>query len=60
MPQPTAYRTPQMYAIPKVHKQFIHMPPIRSIVSQCGSILKPIATFLDHVLQPLAESYPDT
>ena len=59
LPQSTAHQTPQMYGIPKIHKPFTHMPPIRPIVSQCNSVLKPISSFLDHVLQPLAQSYPD-
>ena len=59
MPQLRAYPIPVMYGIPKIHKQFIDIPPIRPIVSQCSSVLKPMATFLDHTLQPLAQSYPD-
>ena len=59
MPQSTTYPIPLMYGIPKIHKQFIVFPPIRPIVSQCGSVLKSIATFLDYMLQPLAQSYPD-
>ena len=52
-------RTPQFYGIPKLHKKYIKLPPMRPIVSQTMSILSPTASFLDHVLQPLAQSYPD-
>lgn len=50
---------PQLYGIPKVHKKFANFPPIRPIVSQTNALLGPSARFLDHVLQPLAQSYPD-
>ena len=52
-------RTPQFYGIPKIHKKYTHLPPMRPIVSQTLSILSPTACFLDHVLQPLAQSYTD-
>ena len=52
-------QTPQFYGIPKIHKQFTHLPPVRPIVAQTNSILSLSASFIDHVLQPLARSYPD-
>ena len=52
-------RIPQFYGLPKVHKQFTHLPPLRPIISQSGSLLSPTAQFIDHVLQPLARSYTD-
>ena len=33
---------PQFYGIPKIHKAFVKVPPVRPIVSQCTSLLKPI------------------
>ena len=50
---------PQFYGIPKIHKKFTNFPPIRPIVSQTNSLLGPTARFLDHILQPLAQSYDD-
>ena len=50
---------PRFYGIPKIHKKYTHLPPLRPIVSQTLSILSPSAQFIDHVLQPLACSYPD-
>ena len=52
-------RTPQFYGIPKVHKEFELLPPIRPIVAHTQSILSPTAHLIDHILQPLAQSYPD-
>ena len=52
-------RIPQFYGIPKIHKKFTKLSPMRPIVSQSSSILSPTAQFIDHVLQPLAHSYPD-
>ena len=57
--EPKHSRVPQFYGIPKIHKKFAKVPPVRPIVSQCNSILTPTAKFIDHVLQPLAQSYPD-
>lgn len=53
------HRMPQFYGLPKLHKDFLHTPPIRPIVSHCNSLLSHTATLIDHVLQPLAQSYPD-
>ena len=53
------YQIPQLYGLPKIHKQFNHLPPLRPIISHCDSILNPTAHFLDHCLQPIAQSYPD-
>ena len=52
-------RIPQFYGIPKIHKQFEMLPPMRPIVSHTQSLLAPAARLIDHVLQPLAQSYTD-
>ena len=57
--EPDHCRIPQFYGIPKIHKEFSNIPPVRPIISQCSSLLNPTARFIDHVLQPLAQSYPD-
>lgn len=56
---PKQPRTPQFYGIPKIHKAYTHLPPLRPIVSQTNSLLSPTAHFIDHLLQPLTQSYPD-
>ena len=53
------HQTPQLYGLPKLHKQFDILPPLRPIISHCNSSLNPTARLLDHCLQPLAQSYPD-
>ena len=58
-PSHTHNQTPRFYGIPKTHKQFEKLPPLRPIVSHCNSLLEPSAQLLDHTLQPLAQSYPD-
>ena len=50
---------PRFYGIPKIHKEFTTIPPLRPIVSQTQSLLTPSAKFIDHILQPIACSYPD-
>ena len=50
---------PQFYGIPKIHKTFTSLPPIRPIVSQTEAPLSHTAQLIDHVLQPLAQTYPD-
>ena len=52
-------RIPHFYGIPKIHKKYTNLPPMRPIVSQSSSLLAPSAQLIDHVLQPLARSYPD-
>ena len=56
---PKKPRTPQFNGIPKMHKQCNNLPPMRPIVSQSSSLLSPSAQLIDHILQPLACSYPD-
>lgn len=55
----TNFQIPQFYGLPKIHKQFQHLPPLRPIIAQCNSQLNPTAKLLDHCLQPLAKSYSD-
>lgn len=59
LPKPQNNQTPKMYGLPKVHKKFKSLPPMRPIVAQSGSPLLPSAQFIDHTLQPLAQSYKD-
>ena len=58
-PKPSHTQAPRFYGIPKIHKSFIRLPPIRPIVSHLNSLLSPSARFIDHVLQPVARSYID-
>ena len=55
---PDKPRTPRFYGLPKIHKQFTQLPPVRPKVSQTLARLTP-AKLIDHLLQPLAQSYPD-
>ena len=56
---PQNYRIPQFYGIPKMHKEYTQLPPMRPIVSQTLSPLTATAKYIDHALQPLAQTYPD-
>ena len=58
-PQAKNKRTPRFYGIPKIHKPYTNLPPIRPIVSHSNSLLSPSAKFIDHLLQPLARTYHD-
>ena len=58
-PKTSERQVPKFYGIPKIHKSFERIPPIRPIVAQCNSMLSPTAKFIDHVLQPLSQSYQD-
>ena len=51
------YRTPQIYGMPKVHKNEVPAP-LRPVVSQCGSLLSIVSTYLDFKLQPLTAHVP--
>ncbi len=58
---PKIHRIPRFYGLPKLHKTPNEkgLPPLRPIVSHTNSLLSNSAKFIDHVLQPLARSYPD-
>lgn len=43
----------------KIHERFTRVPPMRPTVSHTNSLLLPTATFIDHILQPLAQLYED-
>ena len=58
-PKPSQEQIPKFYGLPKIHKSFKKIPPLRPIVAQCNSMLTPITKFIDHVLQPLSQSYLD-
>lgn len=51
--------TPKFYGIPKIHKKYTRLPPMRPIIAQSGSPLAPSARLIDHILQPLAQSFED-
>ena len=55
------YRIPRFYGLPKLHKNFSEtgVPPLRPIVSHAISLLLHSSQFVDHVLQPIAQSYED-
>ena len=50
---------PKLYGLPKMHKDFERIPPLHPIVAQSSSMLNATAKFIDHTLQPLAQSYED-
>ena len=51
---------PKFYGLPKIHKcDNRRLPPLRPIISHHNSLLSHTARFIDHVLQPLAQSYTD-
>ena len=43
---PKTTRIPQFYGIPKIHKKYTKLPPMRPIVSQTSSRLLPTARFI--------------
>jgi hypothetical protein len=46
-------RTPTLYGLPKIHKDFITFPSFRPIVSGCKSCCEHISNFVDFHLKPL-------
>lgn len=59
LPPMHSSQIPKFYGISKIHKNFTRLPPMHPIVAQSNSPLTPSARFIDHVLQPLAQIYPD-
>lgn len=59
LPKTKSTKPPNFYGLPKIHKQFDKLPPMRPIVSHSNSILSASASFIDHALQPIARSYHD-
>ena len=58
-PKPNQAQIPKFYGIPKIHKKYDTLPPMRPIVAHTSSLFTPTARFLDHLLQPVAQTYPD-
>uniref|UniRef100_A0A1X7U709 Reverse transcriptase domain-containing protein n=1 Tax=Amphimedon queenslandica TaxID=400682 RepID=A0A1X7U709_AMPQE len=58
---PHKHTTPKFYGLPKIYKPLNEegIPPMRPIISHVDSLLSRTAHFVDHVLQPLAQSYTD-
>ena len=52
---------PRFYGMPKIHKlsDTITTRPLYPIISHTDSLLSHSAQLIDHMLQPLAKSYPD-
>ncbi|XP_069493449.1 uncharacterized protein [Ambystoma mexicanum] len=48
--------TPTIYFLPKIHKKYINLPTSRPIINGIGSITEHISEYIDHQLQPLANS----
>ena len=48
-------RTPLFYGLPKIHKVFEHLPPMRPIVSGFGSCTTKLSEFLDSFLKHQAQ-----
>ena len=59
LPHTNPEEIPKFYGIPKIHKKYTRLPPMRPIISQSCSPLMPSARFIDHILQPLAQSFDD-
>ena len=58
-PKPNHTLVPKFYGIPKIHKQYDTLPPMTPIVAHNNSLLNPTPKLLDHLLQPIAQAYPD-
>ena len=51
---------PKFYGLPKIHKcDNRRLPLLRPIISHHNTLLSHTAHFIDHVLQPLAQSFTD-
>ena len=53
-------RTPLFYGLPKIHKVFEHLPPMRPIVSGFGSCTTKLSEFLEHQAQRCKSYIKDT
>lgn len=50
-------RVPLLYLVPKIHKS-LEAPPGRPIVSGIGSVLEPLAVYVDSFLQKIVKNLP--
>lgn len=48
---------PVIYCLPKIHKDRIN-PPGRPIISSNGSLVEPLAQYIDYFLQPMVHTLP--